>query len=66
VFCAGADLKVIRETGTAATLDTAMDVARAISVAAPLAARASRHVVRAATLADDDTPREVSREPEGR
>ena len=44
-----------------AALDTAMDVARAIAEAAPLAVRASRQVVRAATLADDDTLREVSR-----
>jgi enoyl-CoA hydratase len=44
-----------------AALDTAMDVARAITVAAPLAVRASRQVVRAAALADDETLRAVSR-----
>ena len=44
-----------------AALDTAMDVARAITVAAPLAVRASRQVVRAAALVDDETLREVSR-----
>ena len=44
-----------------AALDTAMDVARAIALAAPLAVRASRQVVRAAALVDDDTLRAVSR-----
>ena len=44
-----------------AAVDTAMDVARAITAAAPLAVRASRHVVRAAALADDETLRAVSR-----
>jgi enoyl-CoA hydratase len=44
-----------------AALDTAMDVARAIAAAAPLAVRASRAVVRAAALADDDEMRAVSR-----
>jgi enoyl-CoA hydratase len=47
------------EPGSA--LDTAMDVARAITAAAPLAVRASRVVVRAATLVDDDTLRDISR-----
>lgn len=44
-----------------AALDTAMDVARAIAAAAPLAVRASRVVVRAATSADDDELRTLSR-----
>ncbi len=44
-----------------AALATAMDVARAIALAAPLAVRASRQVVRAAALVDDDTLRAVSR-----
>jgi enoyl-CoA hydratase len=44
-----------------AALDTAMDVARAITAAAPLAVRASRAVVRAAALVDDDTLRDTSR-----
>jgi enoyl-CoA hydratase len=44
-----------------AVLDTAMDVARAIAAAAPLAVRASRAVVRSAALADDDEMRAVSR-----
>ncbi len=44
-----------------AAFDTAMEVARAITEAAPLAVHASRQVVRAATLADDETLREVSR-----
>jgi enoyl-CoA hydratase len=47
------------EPGSA--LDTAMDVARAITAAAPLAVRASRAVVRAATRLDDDTLRDISR-----
>ena len=41
--------------------DTAMDVARAIASAAPLAVRASRTVVRAAAFTDDDVLREQSR-----
>ena len=44
-----------------AALDVAMDVARAIAAAAPLAVRASRKVVRAAALADDDELRALSR-----
>ncbi|HEY3672357.1 MAG TPA: enoyl-CoA hydratase-related protein [Acidimicrobiia bacterium] len=44
-----------------AALSTAMDVARAITAAAPLAVRASRKVVRTATSVDDDTLRHVSR-----
>jgi enoyl-CoA hydratase len=44
-----------------AALGTAMDVARAIAAAAPLAVRASRRVVRAAALADDDELRTLSR-----
>jgi enoyl-CoA hydratase len=44
-----------------AALETAMDVARAIALAAPLAVRASRQVVRAAALADDDALRAASR-----
>ncbi len=44
-----------------AALHTAMDVARAIATAAPLAVRASRRVVRAAALADDDELRSLSR-----
>jgi enoyl-CoA hydratase len=44
-----------------AALDVAMDVARAIASAAPLAVRASRAVVRAAALADDDELRARSR-----
>jgi enoyl-CoA hydratase len=44
-----------------AALATAMDVARTIALAAPLAVRASRQVVRAAALVDDDTLRAVSR-----
>jgi enoyl-CoA hydratase/carnithine racemase len=44
-----------------AALDRAMEVARAITEAAPLAVRASRRVVRAATLVDDATLQEVSR-----
>jgi enoyl-CoA hydratase len=42
-------------------LDTAMDVARAIAAAAPLAVRASRSVVRAAAFTDDDALRARSR-----
>ncbi len=38
-----------------------MDVARAIATAAPLAVRASRTIVRAAALADDDELRTRSR-----
>ncbi len=44
-----------------AALDTAMVVADAIAAAAPLAVRASRTVVRAAALADDDELRMLSR-----
>ena len=44
-----------------AAFETAMDVARTIAAAAPLAVRASRAVVRAAALADDDTLRDLSR-----
>jgi enoyl-CoA hydratase len=42
-------------------LDTALDVARAIAAAAPLAVRASRRVVRAAAFSDDDALRDLSR-----
>jgi enoyl-CoA hydratase len=42
-------------------LDTAMDVARAIATAAPLAVRASRTLVRAAAFTDDVALREQSR-----
>jgi enoyl-CoA hydratase len=42
-------------------LDAAMDVARAIASAAPLAVRASRQVVRAAAGADDEELRQMSR-----
>jgi enoyl-CoA hydratase len=42
-------------------LAAALDVARAISFAAPLAVRASRTIVRAAALTDDDALRERSR-----
>jgi enoyl-CoA hydratase len=52
---------VSRLTEPGAALDTALDVARAITEAAPLAVRASRRVVRAASLADDETLREASR-----
>jgi len=44
-----------------AALDAAMEVARAIAVAAPLAVRASRKVVQAAAFADDDDLRALSR-----
>jgi enoyl-CoA hydratase len=44
-----------------AALDTAIDVARAIAAAAPLAVRASRQIVRAAGQVDDDELRERSR-----
>lgn len=44
-----------------AALDTAMAVADAIAAAAPLAVRASRTIVRAAALADDDELRTRSR-----
>ena len=42
-------------------LDAAMDVARSIASAAPLAVRASRRIVRAAAMVDDDELRGVSR-----
>jgi enoyl-CoA hydratase/carnithine racemase len=42
-------------------LHAALDVARAIAAAAPLAVRASRTVVRAAAFADDDALRTMSR-----
>jgi enoyl-CoA hydratase len=41
--------------------DTAMDVARAIASAAPLAVRASRAIVQSASFADDETLRARSR-----
>jgi enoyl-CoA hydratase len=41
--------------------DVAIEVARAIAAAAPLAVRASRQIVRAATLVDDETLRDASR-----
>jgi enoyl-CoA hydratase len=44
-----------------AALDTALDVARAIAAAAPLAVRASRAVVREAAFSDDDALRARSR-----
>jgi enoyl-CoA hydratase len=44
-----------------AALDTAMDVARAIAAAAPLAVRASRALVRAAAFTDDDAMRVAAR-----
>jgi enoyl-CoA hydratase len=52
---------VSRLAEAGAALDTAMDVARAIAAAAPLAVRASREIVRAAAFTDDDVLRERSR-----
>jgi enoyl-CoA hydratase len=52
---------VSRLVAPGAALDSALDVARAIAAAAPLAVRASRTVVRAAGFADDTALREQSR-----
>ena len=52
---------VSRLVEPADALDAAMDVARSIAAAAPLAVRASRTIVRAAAFADDDALREHSR-----
>jgi enoyl-CoA hydratase len=52
---------VSRVTESGAALDTAMDVARAIAAAAPLAVSASLQIVREASQVDDDTLRERSR-----
>lgn len=52
---------VSRLTEPGGALDTAMDVAHAIAAAAPLAVRASRTVVRAATSTDEHELRTLSR-----
>jgi enoyl-CoA hydratase len=52
---------VSRLVAPGAALAAALDVARAIAAAAPLAVRASRTIVRAASFADDDALRAQSR-----